>query len=224
MNNTITYKTCSKCGVEKPLNDFYKNKNCKDGYRNVCKTCCKEKQNQYRNDNRDNILEKNKEYYNDNRDSILEKKKIEYYEDEYNKKENVILRKEERHIKALENRKEYQKEYRNKRRKEDGLFRLKYNIRRRIKDFLDNKVLKTEQIIGCSWEELKQHIEKQFQPGMTWDNHGQYGWHIDHHTPLATAKTEQDVYRLNHYTNLKPLWWEENLKKGDKISKEWGNA
>jgi hypothetical protein len=220
MIEDITYKTCSKCGEEKLLTDFYKNKNCKDGYRNVCKDCCKEKQNQYRNDNRDIVLEKKKKYYYDNRDIILEKKKTEYYESEYNKTENVILRKEERHNKALQNKKEYQKEYRNKRWKEDGLFRLKYNIRRRIKDFLDNKVLQTEKIVGCSWEELKRHLESQFKEGMTWDNYGQYGWHIDHHIPLKSANTEEEIIKLNHYTNLKPLWWYENLSKGDKLPEE----
>ena len=90
MIEDITYKVCYKCGEEKPLADFYKNKNCKDGYRNVCKTCCKEKQNQYRNDNRDIVLEKKKKYYYDNRDIILEKKKTEYYESEYNKTENLV--------------------------------------------------------------------------------------------------------------------------------------
>jgi len=220
MIEDITYKVCSKCGEEKPITDFYKNKNCKDGYRNVCKTCCKEKQNQYRNDNRDTILEKKKEYYYDNRDTILEKKKIEYYEDEYNKKENVILRKQERHIKALENEKQYQKEYRKKRWKEDGLFRLKYNLRRRIKDFLDNKVLKSEEIVGCSWEELNIHLEKQFQLGMSWDNYGKDGWELDHIIPLSSAKTEEELYKLNYYTNLQPLWWYDNLSKSDKLQEE----
>ena len=220
MIEDITYKVCYKCGEEKPLADFYKNKNCKDGYRNVCKTCCKEKQNQYRNDNRDTILEKKKKYYNDNRDTILEKKKIQYYEDEYNKKENVILRKQQRHIKALENEKQYQKEYRNKRWKEDGLFRLKYNLRRRIKDFLDYKVLKTEEIVGCSWEELNIHLEKQFQPGMSWYNYGKDGWHLDHIIPLSSAKTEDELYKLNHYSNLQPLWWYDNISKGDKLIEE----
>ena len=79
-----------------------------------------------------------------------------------------------------------------------------------------NKKNKTILYIGCSLEELKLHLEKQFKPGMTWENHGE--WHIDHIIPLASAKTEEDLYKLNHYTNLQPLWAIDNLKKSNKIN------
>jgi hypothetical protein len=52
---------------------------------------------------------------------------------------------------------------------------------------------------------------------MTWDNYGVGGWEIDHIIPLASAKTEEEVYKLCHYTNLQPLWANENFKKGKKI-------
>lgn len=52
---------------------------------------------------------------------------------------------------------------------------------------------------------------------MNWDNRGLYGWHIDHIIPLSSAKTEEEVYKLCHYTNLQPLWAKENLSKGNKI-------
>ena len=58
---------------------------------------------------------------------------------------------------------------------------------------------------------------------MTWNNHGHNGWHIDHIYPLNKAKSEEDIYRLNHYTNLQPLWWYDNLKKSDKLSEEYMN-
>lgn len=73
---------------------------------------------------------------------------------------------------------------------------------------------KTQQILGCSYAEFKAHIEAQFYPGMTWANHGE--WHLDHIVPVASAKTEQDVIRLNHYSNFQPLWATDNLKKGAK--------
>ena len=63
--------------------------------------------------------------------------------------------------------------------------------------------------------ELKEHMERQFIKGMNWENRDQ--WHIDHIIPLATAQCEDDVIRLNHYTNLQPLWAEDNLSKGSKI-------
>lgn len=76
---------------------------------------------------------------------------------------------------------------------------------------------KSMSIIGCSAEFLRAHIEKQFKPGMTWANRGYYGWRVDHRIPLATAKTVADVKRLFHYTNLQPLWWQENFAKRDRI-------
>ena len=75
-------------------------------------------------------------------------------------------------------------------------------------------------VLGCSPEYLKEHLEKQFSQGMSWDNYGFYGWHIDHKIPLSSAKTEEEVYQLCHYTNLQPLWAKDNLSKGGKIINE----
>jgi len=101
----------------------------------------------------------------------------------------------------------------------DPLFALIGRCRARVnQSFRKNgytKRSKTHEIIGCSWEFLRGFIERQFKPGMTWENRSE--WHIDHIIPLASAKTEEDVIKLNHYTNLRPLWAEENLKKSDKI-------
>jgi hypothetical protein len=70
------------------------------------------------------------------------------------------------------------------------------------------------QILGCTIQEFKLHIEFQFKDGMSWDNRGE--WHIDHIMPLSMAKTEDELVRLNHYKNLRPLWAHENLTKSDK--------
>lgn len=75
---------------------------------------------------------------------------------------------------------------------------------------------KTTAIIGCSWPEFSAHIERQFLPGMTWENRAL--WHIDHIVPLATAKTEADVLALNHFTNLRPMWARDNLKKNAQVT------
>jgi hypothetical protein len=79
------------------------------------------------------------------------------------------------------------------------------------------KKSKTFEIIGCTPEFLKEYIEKQFIKGMEWSNHSVYGWHIDHIIPLSSANTEEEIYKLCHYTNLQPLWAENNLKKSNKI-------
>ena len=77
------------------------------------------------------------------------------------------------------------------------------------------KSSKTEQILGCTIIQFIGHIERQFCKGMNWENRRK--WHIDHIMPMASAKTDEDVIRLNHFTNLRPLWAKDNLEKRDKI-------
>ena len=101
------------------------------------------------------------------------------------------------------------------RKKTDPLYKLKANLRSGLlKAFTIIKVRKnnkTVQILGCTYEEFKQHLESQFQSWMNWDNHGlyngqlDYGWDVDHIEPISNAITEADVIRLSHYTNLRPL-------------------
>ena len=73
-------------------------------------------------------------------------------------------------------------------------------------------------LLGCSIEVARFHLECQFTKGMSWDNYGYNGWHIDHIRPCASfdlTDSEQQK-QCFHYTNLQPLWAEDNLKKGDK--------
>ena len=74
------------------------------------------------------------------------------------------------------------------------------------------KKSKSCEILGCSFNELKTHLESKFEPWMNWDNRGlikngefNIGWDIDHIIPLSSAKTEEEIIKLNHYTNLQPL-------------------
>ena len=106
-------------------------------------------------------------------------------------------------------------------RKSDAMYRLKNNLRALIRTSFRRrgfaKGSKTEEILGCSWPEFRAHIERQFLPGMCWEK---WGWsiHIDHIIPLATADNASDVLRLNHYTNLRPLWALDNMRKGARIA------
>ena len=106
---------------------------------------------------------------------------------------------------------------------EDPMFRLTVNLRKRIKNYMKSigispKLSKeTQEMVGCSPQSLREHIENKFVGGMSWDNYGVNGWHLDHIIPLASAKNKEEIIKLNHYTNLQPLWAIENLKKGSQI-------
>jgi hypothetical protein len=104
-------------------------------------------------------------------------------------------------------------------RKTDPLFLLKCRIRCRTSLYFKRKQLNknsdTAAMIGCSWEFLQEHIEQQFVVGMNWGNRS--SWHIDHIVPLASAETEERLIELCHYTNLQPLWAQDNLSKGSKV-------
>ncbi len=98
-------------------------------------------------------------------------------------------------------------------------------IHKHFKNSGYSKKSKTQEIIGCSFEELKLYLESKFEDWMTWDNRGlyngelNYGWDIDHKTPLASAETEEEIIKLNHYTNLQPLCsYINRVIKRDKIN------
>jgi len=120
--------------------------------------------------------------------------------------------------------KEKRKSAHKKRMENNPIYMLGCKIRTLIAtSFANNnytKNSKTYSILGCSFECLKNHLEMQFKEGMSWENHGRYGWHIDHIIPISSAKTEEEILKLNHYTNLQPLWALENLKKSGKILAE----
>jgi len=75
----------------------------------------------------------------------------------------------------------------------------------------------SKNLLGCSLEVLKFHLECYFTKGMSWDNYGYYGWHIDHIKPCAAfdLTDPEQQKQCFHYTNLQPLWAEDNMKKSD---------
>ena len=82
-----------------------------------------------------------------------------------------------------------------------------------------------QEILGCTFEQLKSHLESQFKAGMTWANYGLRGWHIDHRLPISKHDlTNPDhIRRCFHFSNLQPLWWDENIRKSNKILPEFGS-
>jgi hypothetical protein len=110
--------------------------------------------------------------------------------------------------------------YKKRKRAEDPLFRLRSNVGTAIANALSAqghvKRKSTVEIIGCSFAQLRSHLESQFPPGMTWHNRSL--WHIDHIIPVAFAQSESELLQLNHYSNLRPIWRMDNLTKSDSIT------
>jgi hypothetical protein len=96
-------------------------------------------------------------------------------------------------------------------------YKIIHNLRERIRISIKSnlKGAKTKELLGCSVDDLKQYLEKQFKEGMTWENYGLKGWHIDHIKPcsLFDLSDIEQQKQCFHYTNLQPLWWYDNLKK-----------
>ena len=114
---------------------------------------------------------------------------------------------------------EKNREYIKKRKENDPLFKLTCSIRTLItqsfKGQFTTKAKKTIEILGCDFETFKEHIETQFTDDMNWDNYASY-WQLDHKTPISWSECEEDVYKLNHYTNFQPLFWKDNISKGNR--------
>ena len=180
------------------------------------------KKKEYRQKNKEKILEYNRSYRLKNKESLQNKEKI-YREKiidktiEYRQANKDKIKKYFIDNKAKIN---IQKNTYQKNKKEnDILFKLKCNLSCRIYHALNAKKYiksqRTLEMLGCDLETIKSHLEKQFIDGMNWSNKGD--WHIDHIIPCASAKTEEELIKLFHYTNLQPLWAIDNILKKDKI-------
>lgn len=171
--------------------------------------------------NKEKIKKRVGEYYLKNKNKIKERD-VKYYA---NNKEKILEYKKEYRHKNSERIKEYRlthKEnlriYYNNKLANDELYRLSKNIRGLIRDSLKRrgyrKTSKTQNILGCTFEEFKIYLESKFEPWMNWSNYGNWNgnpneintsWDIDHIIPMSSATTEEEVIKLNHYTNLQPL-------------------
>lgn len=117
--------------------------------------------------------------------------------------------------------KKLKKNHFKRRMKNDPVFRAITYMRRRLYSYSKKKNIKKEtpfmKIIGITPEGFRDHISSMFKEGMSWDNYGMYTWHLDHIIPISTATTMEELERLSHYTNIQPLWREENIEKSNKI-------
>jgi hypothetical protein len=194
-------KTCSICKITKDISNFNKNSYRKNGYRTECKDCRKLKTKKYRDLNKDKLNSYNKLYQEKVKNNEIIK--------------NEPLTKFERSKKNSD----YTTMYIKNRIEVDSLFKLKTRIRQLLSNSIRGKGYtkksKSSDILGISFDDFKNYIESLFIDGMSWDNYGE--WHLDHKIPISWAKSEQEVYELNHYSNFQPLWADDNLLKGNRF-------
>lgn len=239
-------KICKKCQTNKSLEDYGDNKNNKDGKSIYCKECERLRGIEYRNKNREKVNQSSKnwrinnpEEYKKTIEKYLEKnphmeskERLKIYRKDENFRKKQSVKRKEYYLNNLEQEREKSKKYyhenketirkknnqwKNDKRKNDGFYRMKINLRHRLRDYLigESKGKRTKEIVGLDKKEFKSYIESKFSEGMGWENYGE--WHLDHIIPLCQAKDNESALKLNHYTNLQPLWAEENLKKNRKL-------
>jgi hypothetical protein len=164
--------------------------------------------------NKDKILKQKKKYYLKNKEI-----KLKYRRKYYLINKEKCLKSSKKWARNNKNKiNEINRIYQQNKFKIDINYKLKCYLRTRIylalKDI--NKSKRTIDLLGCSIEKLKQHLQKQFKSGMSWSNYGK--WHVDHIRPCASFDLSRasEQRKCFHYTNLQPLWALENLIKGAK--------
>ena len=185
---------------------------------------------QWRVDNHDRVLELKRKWYKENSEKIIEKSKV-YREDN----KEVIKEKQKKfrsteHYKSTKRKhqrtpkdKEMRRKRQIERRSSDPMFKLSQDTRKMIHSSLHkrgySKRSRSAEILGCTFEDFKLWLESKFEHWMNWGNHGVYTgnpnetWQVDHIVPLSSAISEEDVIRLNHYTNLRPLCSKKNIDR-----------
>lgn len=212
-----THRVCRKCNLNKSNGNFYKRSNGYLGIGTICEKCS-------RQESRDSY------YKNKKLGKLKIKTKITLSfkvcrKCNTNKKINEFKSQQAWACSSCrqETRRECQNTYNSNNKFKVAIRNLVYQSFKRACEGSYIKSQRTEDILGCSMKYFKGHLETQFQEGMNWDNYGKINsetnkvWHIDHKIPLTSAKTEEDIIKLCHYSNLQPLWALENIKKSNKI-------
>ncbi len=183
-------------------------------------------QKEYQINNKERKKEYDKKYREYNKDKLNEHKK----KWKANNKYKIRLTNKKYTDNNKDKIKMYRKKYKNEQFLNNPIYKLKESLRSMITRSFKIKGLhknnKTIEILGCSFEDFKTYLESLWEPWMNWDNKGNWNgypktinisWDIDHIIPLSIATTEEDVIKLNHYTNLQPLcsYTNRHIKRGD---------
>lgn len=204
-------KPCSKCGIAKSADEFSL-KRAKTGLRDSrCKSCVREISRQWYGQNKKRRADSARAWVSANNDRYNARRRARRAEKSKPETKKAPFDKK----KWAADNKERIAGYRRKWLENNPVAAMADRVRRRLNEAFNGvgakRKRKAQEILGCTWEEFALHIESGFVDGMTWDNRNE--WHIDHIVPIATASTESDVIRLNHFTNLRPLWAADNRKK-----------
>lgn len=202
-------KICKDCGIEKSFLDFPKHPGLVSGVRKVCKECERPKHNfrlaRRKEKNPEEFARKAAEQTRKQRAKFPDRIKAQLKK-ATDKRRDSGKRSEEHHTMMATNLN----------------FRLTKILRGRLRIAIkgESKAASSLELLGCSVEHLKAWLEFWMKPGMTWENYGYNGWHIDHKKPCASFDlTKPDEQRkCFHYTNLEPLWAKDNMQKGDKVN------
>lgn len=203
-------KSCSKCKEVKSLTEFFKSSRYKSGYNAQCKCCSSATAKDWRKANPDlRKAQSQRAYYKDVEKSRSAKREYDKNHKIEKAQYDIIYRKENSEKFAQAKREHH------KRNKNNPVYKIKRNLRRRVHHALmgNNKSDNTFNLIGCSPEDFKLHIESLWLEGMSWDNYGTSGWHIDHikecyRFDLSDPLQQQECF---HYSNQRPLWAKDNL-------------
>ncbi len=215
----VVMKVCTKCKQIKPKTAFWRDKTTNSGLMSQCIEC--------RKSNRDHINKRYRKYRQANKDRINARQR-KYRQLTLEKRRECELRYYHSHKKAnLPKHTKYSRE----RRQNNPRVRLECNVRNALSFSLKgNKKGHWENLVGYTLKQLKRHLEKQFKPGMTWENYGKGKdkWHLDHKIPVSafnfTNAEHIDFKRCWALNNLQPMWQTENLCKQDKLERPFQPA
>ena len=198
----MSTKICTKCSVEKPLTEYYKHPETKDGYNKKCKGCFK----LYHQDNRERQLAKMKQRSIEKKDEIKIKNKQYYLENKNQIKSKVKNWQKNNKQKIREIQRSYEPQY-NQKYPERRLWR---NLLYRVLGVNGNpKTNSTYKMLGYTHEELKIHLDKQ---GINWDKDN-----VDHKIPITWFKSNTPPSLVNALDNLHPLTEQQNKTKSNKF-------
>ncbi len=189
-------KRCANCTKEVPGSDFAANQTSADGLAYWCKSCYRQKSVAYKRERRS--------------DAVVCKACCKTVGMDQLSAENTAKCKA-----CVSQRKRT-------RWQQDSDYKLREACRNRIASAIKRRKGSKQDasidLLGCNWSDLKRHLEMGFVEGMTWENHGLRGWHIDHIRPCASFDLSDLSQQKEcfHFTNLQPLWARDNLAKGQK--------